>query len=198
MEIKHPEWLEIKTNESVIYGLNQEWFSTSVKRASGCGPTAASALLLYLNRRDSGLLPYQSSDIASAALTLEDVWNFITPGLNGVSSTKKFVKGMNLLLRHYEAPWICHEISIKKYGSVDKIASFIENGILSDCPVAFLNLHEGQTTIFEGWHWIVLVALKLENGRYIATGFDGGKKIDFDLEQWVSTTKKGGGFVYLT
>lgn len=198
MRIKNPQWLEVKSDGNVFYGFNQEWFGTPLQRASGCGPTAAAMLLHYLNKRDSGPLPYQNDGVASATAALEDVWRFVTPGALGLNSTDKFVKGVGKLSRHYGASWVCRQLKVKMRDSVDSVAAFLQAGLSSDCPVAFLNLHAGVSSAFDGWHWIVVIALEAHEGRHIATGYDGGEKITFDLGQWVESTKIGGGFVYLT
>lgn len=197
MEIKHPEWLEIRADGQVLYGLNQMWYSSHWKRTAGCGPTAAAMLLLYLNRRDSGSLGYGGATIEAAAQAMEDVWRFITPGLMGLNSTGKFVHGMAKLSQHHGTPWICRELKVEKGGSPEEAAAFVAQGLASDCPVAFLNLHAGAVTAFESWHWIVITALDSGENHHRATAYDGGRKIQFDLDQWVSTTKMGGGFVYL-
>jgi hypothetical protein len=205
MEIKHPEWLQIKTGNLISYGYNQEWYKTSFQKTRGCGPTAAAMLLLYLNRREAGSLPYQSHSISSITQVLEDVWNFVTPGwLLGLNSTRKFCRGVEVLAAHYELSWKCHELSLSafkfKRASLSKVVKFLEEGITSDCPIAFLNLQKGRVTSLESWHWIVLVSLSYEESqkRYLATCYDGGRLLTFDLGLWLETTRLGGGFVYVT
>jgi hypothetical protein len=205
MEIKHPEWLQIETGSSKLYGYNQSWYKTSFQRTRGCGPTAATMLLLYLNKREAEPLPYKSNSISSITEVLEDVWNFVTPGwLLGLNSTAKFCKGVEDLFGHYGLNWYCHELSIpassSKRKSLSQVVTFLEDGIASDCPVAFLNLHKGRVTTLESWHWIVLVALAYDvnQNRYMATCYDGGRSITFDLGLWLETTNLGGGFVYVT
>ena len=205
MEIKHPEWLQIKTGNLILYGYNQEWYKTSFQKTRGCGPTAAAMLLLYLNRREAGSLPYQSHSISSITQVLEDVWNFVTPGwLLGLNSTRKFCRGVEVLAAHYELSWKCHELSLSafkfKRASLSKVVKFLEEGIASDCPIAFLNLQKGRVTSLESWHWIVLVSLSYEESqkRFLATCYDGGRLLTFDLGLWLKTTRLGGGFVYVT
>lgn len=180
-----------------MYGFNQDWFGTPFKRKAGCGPTAAAMLLSYLNRRDHGPLIYRSDNVAAATLMLEDVWKFVTPGFRGLDSTGKFVRGLKNHAWHYKTPWVCRELALKRRASVDKVVSFVEDGLASDCPVAFLNLDNGRVPEIDRWHWFVLTALEVWEKRYLATGYDGGRKIVFDLGRWVLTTKAGGGFVYL-
>lgn len=205
MEIKHPEWLQLEADGQRLYGYNQDWYKTSFRRTRGCGPTAATMLLLYLNRREAEPLPYQSHSISSIAKVLEDIWSFVTPGwLLGLNSTGKFRKGMEALLRHYGLSWRCHELIItacrSKRIALSQVVKFLEDGIAGDCPIAFLNLHKGRETALDSWHWIVLISLFYDasQNRYMATCYDGGRLITFDLDLWLKTTRLGGGFVYVT
>ncbi|GMA97681.1 hypothetical protein [Pelosinus sp. IPA-1] len=204
MEVKHPEWLQIQSDNQTLYGYNQEWYKTSFQRTRGCGPTAAAMLLLYLNRRVKEALPYQGHSIPAITKVLEDVWNFVTPGwLLGLNSTNKFCRGTEALLRHYRLAWQCQVLSIPMFRSsrppLMKVVKFLEEGIASDCPIAFLNLHKGRENALESWHWIVLIALSYdkEQKRYIATCYDGGRLVTFDVAIWLETSKFGGGFVYM-
>jgi hypothetical protein len=205
MEIKHPEWLQIETGNSKLFGYNQGWYKTSFQRTRGCGPTAAAMLLMYLNRREAAPLPYQGHSISSITEVLENVWNFVTPGwLLGLNSTAKFRKGVEDLLGHYGLSWRCRELSLaafkSKRKSLSQVVNFLEDGIASDCPIAFLNLHRGRVAALESWHWIVLVSLSYDasQNRYMATCYDGGCSITFDLGLWLETTRLGGGFAYVT
>ena len=204
MEIKHPDWLQIEQDNRILYGYNQGWYRTFFRRASGCGPTTAAMLLLYLNMRESGSLPYQNDSIPSITKALEDIWKFVTPGWLGLSSTGKFCKGVEAFLQHHGLSWKCHALSLfaarSKRKSLLEVVQFLEEGITSDCPIAFLNLHKGKVTALEGWHWTALVSLSYDENqkRYMATCYDGGRRITFDLDVWLTTTKLGGGFVYLT
>ncbi|MDR3588209.1 MAG: hypothetical protein P4N41_00945 [Negativicutes bacterium] len=205
MEIRHPEWLQIKTDDRILYGFSQEWYKTSFRRTRGCGPTAAAMLLLYLNQRESGPLPYDGSSISSAATALEDVWNDVTPGwLLGLNSTEKFRKGVEALLGRHGVGWRCQALGVKALGvrrpPLAEVVKFLEEGIASDCPVAFLNLDKGRAEALDSWHWIVVVAMSQDPGRnrYTATCYDGGRRITFDLGLWLETTRFGGGFAYIT
>ena len=205
MEIKHPEWLQIKTGNIILYGYNQEWYKTSFQKTRGCGPTAAAMLLLYLNRREVGSLPYQSYSISSITQILEDVWNFVTPGwLLGLNSTGKLCRGVDALTAHYGLSWQCRELSLSafkfKRPPLSQVVPFLKEGLASDCPIAFLNLQKGRVVSLESWHWIVLVSLsyKKKENRYLATCYDGGRLLTFDLGFWLETTRLGGGFVYVT
>jgi len=204
MEIKHLEWLQLEIDNEKMYGYNQEWYQTSFRRTRGCGPTAATMLLLYLNIREGTPLPYHNNNISFIAEVLEKVWDFVTPSwLLGLNSTVKFCKGMDTLLEHHGLSWRCRRLSItasrSKRASLSQVVKFLEDGIASDCPIAFLNLHKGQAATLYSWHWIVLVSLSYDASLniYRATCYDGGRLVTFDLGLWLETTKFGGGFVYI-
>lgn len=205
MEIKHPEWLQIELDGCTLFGYNQDWYKTSFQKTRGCGPTAASMLLSYLNQREDEPLPYKQRSISQVIQALDNVWSFVTPGwLLGLNSTTKFCRGVEELLRHYGLPWRCNRLSItacsSKRAPLSQVVKFLENGLASDCPIAFLNLHRGQARVLESWHWIVLVELSYDESQdcYLATCYDGGRTITFDLGLWLKTSNLGGGFVYIT
>lgn len=205
MKIKHPEWLQLEVDHKILYGYSQNWYKTSFQQTRGCGPTAAAMLLSYMNRREEKHLPYLCHTISSVTEVLEDVWNFVTPGrLLGLNNTQKFCHGVNTLITHYGLNWQCNELSIAAFRykrvPLSQAMAFLKAGISSDCPVAFLNLHKGKVADLESWHWIVMVSLSYdpEQNCYLATCYDGGRSITFDMELWLETTRFGGGFVYLT
>ncbi|MDF2501674.1 MAG: hypothetical protein K0Q77_2388 [Anaerosporomusa subterranea] len=205
MKIRRPEWLQVESDNQILYGYNQGWYTTSFQRTRGCGPTAATMLLSYLNRREAEPLPYTFHSIPAITNVLENVWNYVTPGwLLGLNSTEKFCKGVEALLGDFGLSWQCHRLSVtasrSKRVSLSQAAKFLEDGIASDCPIAFLNLHRGREIALESWHWIVLVSLSYDASetRYMATCYDGGRSITFDLGRWLDTTRFGGGFVYIT
>ncbi len=205
VEIKHPEWLQLGTDNGICYGYDQEWYPTSFQQTRGCGPTAAAMLLSYLNQREPESLPYQSHSISQVIEVLENTWGFITPNwLLGLNSTKKFCQGAAALLRHYRLRWQCERLSIParrgRRPGLAQVVRFLEQGIASDCPVAFLNLDNGKADVLESWHWIVVVSLELDTSRnrWLATCYDGGDQVTFDVGLWLQTTRFGGGFVYIT
>ncbi|WP_346352958.1 hypothetical protein [Azotosporobacter soli] len=202
MKIKHPDWLQIAGEAGPLYGYNQEWYKTSYQQTRGCGPTTASMLLSYLNRREAEALPYRDHDIPAITETMEQVWRFVTPGrLLGLHSTKAFCRGMNRLLREHELTWNCRRLSVAaasfRRPSIEKVTAFLTDAFTADCPVAFLNLHKGKATAMDSWHWTVLVGLELKRDEWRATCYDSGRAITFDLALWLETTRLGGGFAYV-
>lgn len=202
MEIKHPEWLQVREKDRICYGYDQSWYKTSFKRTRGCGPTAAAMLLSYLNLHEGKILPLKTEQLSEIIEVMEIVWTFVTPNwLLGLYSTNRFCQGMIKLFQHYQVNWHCSNLGVpvkkKKRPSMVQVVSFLEESFQNDCPVAFLNLQKGQAYNMENWHWTLLVSINYDqqNKRYLATSYDQGRAITFDLGVWLGTTKLGGGFV---
>jgi hypothetical protein len=203
MEIRHPEWLQIKTNNKTYFGYDQEWYHSIWQRKAGCGPTAAAMLLNYTQRRE-GILA-ELPELTGIIAKMEDCWQYVTPGTSGVSTTNKLCNGLTKFFDHYQLSWRCEQLSInpkakKTIVTLAKMIDFIANALENDCPLGFLSLHPGKIENLQRWHWTVLVRCNHDPllDKYIATVYDGGDKIEFDIGLWLTTTATGGGFVHIS
>jgi hypothetical protein len=76
---------------SVTVGCKQGWYKTWWQRFTGCGPSVVSTIMLYIgaekmkaNRAETPLRPAQCLALK------EDVWNYVTPTIHGISDTEQF------------------------------------------------------------------------------------------------------------
>ena len=205
MEILHKDWLEIKSDGGrLMFGYDQEWYSTEYKRKRGCGPTSATMLFLYIMRRDSLQLPFATDSVSDIKEALEFVWDFVTPTPMGLYSLKSYCHGMEELFKHFKLVYKCEGLNVSLLRStrptLAETIAFIEQGLSLDSPVAFVNLDRGKETALEGWHWITVVGLHYDENsdKYIATCYDDGDLVKFDVRLWLETTKMGGAFAYMT
>lgn len=185
------------------FGCNQEWFGTFWQRLSGCGPSVAATLLLYLQRRGALDLPISGYDKKDCTLFMEQVWTHVTPTLQGVNTAELFCDGILSFAAANGVPLSCERLILPKKAEerpalADAVA-FIEAGLNNDSPVAFLNLHNGKVKALEAWHWVTIVALETDplTSAATVTIFDGDKADRVDFTVWYETTKKGGALVYL-
>lgn len=194
--LKHPEYLTVVDDQGALYhGADQEWFPLLWQRKAGCGPTTASHLVLY-NRQN--LLPIHKKEMAAL---MEKMWTHITPGIMGVHLVSQFTKGLASYLSEMGLPNRVVSLPVakdrEKRVSFDQIVSFIDGCLLSDQPVAFLNLSAGEVKNLDSWHWVTIVGLeKLDNGVFIHV-YDGGTQWIIDLKLWYDTTMRSGGFASL-
>lgn len=192
--------LWIQNGAARAYGADQAWYPTWFRRLGGCGPTTAANVLWYLAA---------TRPIACGALCLSDcrrreamvrlmqqTWNDITPGLQGVHKPETFCKGIErygrdrgvlLQTRCLDIP---DEPEARPSGQA--LEAFLQDALQQDLPVAFLNLSNGGLENLEGWHWVTLVAQPAP-GR--ALMYDQGRAVELDLSRWLGTTTRGGALI---
>ncbi|MDP4109548.1 MAG: hypothetical protein Q8878_05910 [Bacillota bacterium] len=183
-------------NIDLGYGLNQEWYKTSWKRGAGCGPTVAANIMCYLNGKDR-----EKGLIKDDCLALmEEVWEYVTPTCHGVNSTKLLCKGITdySIAKGLHAELLSVDSPKKESLRPDmkSIVCFLEDSLLKDLPVAFLNLCNGSEELLDAWHWVTIVSLTYEDDGSVYTEIiDDGKLIKINFGLWYKTTRLGGGLV---
>ncbi|MDR1541915.1 MAG: hypothetical protein LBU32_28830 [Clostridiales bacterium] len=203
-EIAHPEYLHIVSGDGFLYGCDQEWYAITWRKRAGCGPVAATNLLLYLIKKHClQTIPYKNGTIVEASAAMNDVFPFVRPTITGLHTVKLFVKGIRKLSRHYNVRFNCQYLNIPPNKAVrpdiNAVGAFISEGLRKDVPVAFLNLHAGDVKEVDSWHWVTIVGLCLDtdSGKLMARFYDFTKSLEMDMGKWLSTTRLGGGLVYL-
>jgi hypothetical protein len=196
--LKNPSLLEIQTPEGSCIGGSQEWYADCFRRMSGCGPTAASNLIWYLspdNFKSSGWDGYQALQ--------NEMFSFVTPGMGGVNTAALFTDGLERYAKAHGIELTTHALELPGFigklrdimcHDTERVSEFVLNGLRSDCPIAFLNLSNGNQTQFESWHWITILALEHES--MTARVSDQGRAFDIDLAAWLRTSLLGGALVY--
>lgn len=225
VSIRHPGLYRIydETEGALCSGFRQEWYPTRWQRLSGCGPTNAAAILYYLENSEravsglsgaaeggvtaGGAAAAGGADAEGAAATsgqalqwMQRLWRYVKPTMHGVSSTAQFARGLRAYAR--AVPMDLHMESCdipadpRARPGAAQTASFVEEALQNDRPVAFLNLHNGGEPELDGWHWVTIAALgDREGGDWIAGILDDGLEKQVNLTQWLKSTTLGGGFV---
>ncbi len=185
-------------SQEIIFGLNQEWYKSKFRRMAGCGPTAASSLIYYSLTDELKLNKDRAIEL------METMWDYVTPGMGGVYKRSMFTEGLQRYFDKHTISANIESVSIAKnkktrLSLMDTIA-FIEAGLSLNSPIAFLNLDSGDESKLDGWHWVVISGLDVnENHTQVFINImDDGKLFAIDLDLWLKTTKKGGALVYFT
>lgn len=199
------DYLKIEGNleDYIYYGGNQEWFKTNWRRISGCGPTTASAIIMYENRKNNRdkSIKYTKSKFIDL---MNDVWNFITPIKGkGVNTIELFFEGFEKYIKEKQNKKIKPIFMkvAKKFEDRPKnkeVFKFLYEAIEKDYPIAFLNLDNGQESKLHKWHWVTIVGILYDdlNDKLEVTIADEGLLKKINLGLWLKTTKDEGGFVY--
>lgn len=180
-------------------GVNQDWFQSYWQRLAGCGPCTGANMMRYFGKRAGLDVPLAGK--GQMLRLMEKAWGYLTPGVRGLNSVARFQEGMDR--------WLMDQCSVlrtrglevpgarEKRPALAEVAAFIRAGLGADSPVAFLNLHPGELSNLENWHWVTLIALYEEpEGGLYAEAIDNGRLLLLDIGLWLNTTRQGGGFVY--
>jgi hypothetical protein len=179
--IAHPEYLHIPSDGGTLYGCDQEWYKITWRRRAGCGPVAATNLLLYAAKKYSlQSLPYRNGTVSEAADAMNDVFPFVRPTIAGLNTVKLFVNGVRKLARHYGLRFSYSQMNIHTKAasrpSIRAVGDFIADGLRKDLPVAFLNLHAGDVTEVDSWHWVTIVGMREDKGAGASGGVGAGEE----------------------
>lgn len=199
ISLSHPQWMDITGPDgTVTHGADQDWFPDPWQQRAGCGPTAAAVIFAYLARTKpelSPLYPEGAMDRASFTDLMCRVWEHVTPIAHGLNKPELMVEGM---ASYAAARGIALSPALftvpaarTKRPPYEEAAAFLRASLERDCPVAFLNLHNGKVKNLDRWHWVTITAL--DGGR--ATILDSGSELEIDLALWYESSKKRGGFV---
>lgn len=200
--LTRPEGLTIKDGNECHYGANQEWYSQVWRQKAGCGPTTAAVQLCYLARTRpalAGLCPPEIMGRTDFVAYMDAVWEHVTPGPCGLNTVGKYTAGVERFAAARDIRVAPLELVVPKKvtarPSFYDCAAFIRASLERDCPVAFLNLHNGRVENLDAWHWVLITELRCDSDGAICAVADGGKRLEIDLRLWYDTTKDGGGFV---
>ncbi len=194
--LNNPEFFEIidENNCTIYYGCSQQWYKKKWQRMSGCGPTAASNIVLY-NRKNN-----KTSKI-DAMILMEEMWRNITPTFRGVNTTKIFYDGFMCYAESKSGKATFEFIDIPKDENMrpifSQVLNFVSSSLENNIPLAFLNLCNGEEKCLDKWHWVTIISINYEEdgSSAIIEILDEGTKKIIDLMLWYNTTTLGGGFV---
>lgn len=199
VSIAHPEWMDITgPGGAVTRGADQDWFPDLWQQRAGCGPTAAAVILSYLARTRPELAPLYpegAMDRASFTGLMCRVWEHVTPVSHGLNRPEQMAEGMASFAAARGitlAPALfAFPAARTKRPPYEQAEAFLCRALEQDCPVAFLNLHNGKVKELDWWHWVTIIAL--EGGQAVI--LDSGKELRIDFRLWYATTKRRGGLV---
>lgn len=197
--LSRPERLDILGPDgTVTRGADQEWYPGHWQRRAGCGPTAASVIFAYISRvypQLAALCPEEVTGRAAFTALMGRVWEYVTPVFHGLNRPELMVEGMAAYARSVGVELSPALFSVPaartKRLPYEQAAAFVAACLERDCPVAFLNLHNGLEKRLDWWHWVTIVALDGDKASIL----DSGAELEINLRLWYETSKKRGGLV---
>jgi hypothetical protein len=129
------------------------------------------------------------------------VWDYVTPGINGIPSGKIFTEKFKTMAdankRRVEFQILEVPEDKRFRPDYDDIANIIKEGLISDQPVAFLNIDSGHVKNLDDYHWVVIIGAEFDNDDCVIRIFDEGVEKELSISEWKSKTVRGGALVYL-
>ena len=173
------------------YGGNQDWYNSYIKRLAGCGPTTASTITMYeLNKNN-----YKEYTKEEFIILMQELWNYITPGMRGVDTVSKYKDGYDKYLKTSNLELSKSKILILEDSSIDEVEDYLIEAINSDHPVAFLNLNNGSENQIDSWHWTTIVSIEKNDTDIYVNVCDEGLLKKVNLSNWIKTSNNGS-FIY--
>ncbi len=201
--LAHPENLHVRTADGeCFYGCEQAWFGTEWQQRAGCGPSVASNIMLYLHQGGKLHLPYDLPNQGGCLQLMEAMWAHVTPTRMGVNTVQLFSDGLHAFAGQHGYKLDCDALlypkRLESRPTFAEVLAFLAEGLSLDCPIAFLNLSNGEVGNLDAWHWVTIVRLDVEDGgaRAFVEIYDGNASARVDLRMWCDTTTEDGGFVH--
>jgi hypothetical protein len=217
ISLEQPDLLLIHARDAgaTTYGCDQDWYADHWQRQAGCGPCTAATVLYYLSRRRpdlARLYTAASNDRSDFMHYMSEIWHYVTPGHMGVNEASILANGVQSFAASQGIVLQSRSLRIPKLQQATRpafteLVAFIRQGLATDCPVAFLNLSNGQLTNLDHWHWVTITGLDCpadsalphdegQPGDMLATIADSGDYKVINLSLWYRTTLLGGAVVY--
>ncbi len=201
IKLNKTDLFKIRESKRIYNGPDQSWYPKRFQRMAGCGPTSCSNIIWYLSQtkeKYKGLCTYDGTTYRGFLQLMEDMWQYVTPGLMGVNKLELFENGVTSYGKDNGVALSCKSLKINSKNQIsdkeiEKAFDFIEEALKKDLPVAFLNLHNGKLLNLESWHWVTIYGLDREKGS--VSILDQSRLEEIDLKLWMKSSSKGGGFV---
>lgn len=204
LSLSRPQAMDIRRQDGTrSHGADQDWYTLPWRQRAGCGPTTASAQMAYLAALRPSLValcPLEGREQGAFVTYMDKVWEYVTPGSHGLNRVEMYTDGVARFCGERGVRLVPHALEVpigEERPGFDRCVSFIRAGLASDCPVAFLNLDNGEVEALDKWHWVLLSALEEGDAGTLVTVVDNGNTFSIDLKMWYDTARDLGGFVWL-
>ncbi len=150
----------IEEGEKTHYGADQHWYASQRHRMSGCGPTTAALMTMFMAaaypEQCASLYPHPlPAKRADFAEHMAQVREFVKPGLMGLTDPKEFARGVLAFAEQCGAEILAQQISPKFSKGV--AFGFFREALRHGYLPALLMLRNPTPELDEfTWHWMAV------------------------------------------
>ena len=176
--------IAIGEGEKVHYGADQHWYASQLSRMSGCGPTTAALMTMYMAaacpQSCAALYPHPlPARRADFAAHMERVREFVKPGLRGLTDPKEFARGVLAFAGQCGAEICAQQISPKLSAGV--AFGFFRQALLHGYLPALLILRNPARDIDEfTWHWMAVTGCDDAKRTLAISTYGQRRELSFD------------------
>jgi hypothetical protein len=191
--------VQIFNGGKAYYGADQQWFTRRWHSMSGCGPTTASLITMYMAKVFSHtcapLYPYSLPALkADFTAHMSEMRKFVTPGLMGIKSPAAFASGTVAFAKSRGVNIVPQEIS----RSLNKknAFGFIQKALEQMYMPALLILRNPSRALRDfQWHWMAVTGCDADTKCIYVSTYGKEFELPFDLV-WQQQSPYKAGCVY--
>ncbi len=191
--------VRISDGNTVYFGADQRWFENTWHSVSGCGPTTAALITMYMAQAFADTcaplypyaLPAQKRDFAEHMVKVRP---FVKPGPMGLKSTEKFASGTAAFARQIGVnivPFTVH----RSLNTVNAFG-FIQKAVEQNYMPALLILRNPSKELSDfHWHWMGITGCDAQTKSIFVSTY--GREFELPFEQvWHQQKPYETGIVY--
>ncbi|MEA5003902.1 MAG: hypothetical protein VB081_10425 [Christensenella sp.] len=181
--------LDFPKIDGQYYGGDQNWHTHPMMKLGGCSAVCACEACIYLAKefpQYKGLYPYDPQNVTKEDFLrfFETVYQYIHPGIGGLTSIDKFEK----MFQKYIATTRV-DMKLRKLPGCDPLGDardFVTKSIDAGLPVMYLMLKHADPAFDEyEWHWFNLTGYELSEDKMQVSFATWGSRHEFDfLRAW--------------
>jgi hypothetical protein len=180
--------IRISDGTTEYFGADQEWFSSHWHRLSGCGPTTAALITMYM----AAAFPEPCAALYRFALParkdefavhMAKVREFVTPGAMGLTDPKEFARGALAFSQRCGVSIVAQQIPPRLSAGV--AFGFFKQALRHGYLPALLLLRNPSPELSDfTWHWMAAVGCDDEKRTLTVSTY--GKRFEINFERaWV-------------
>lgn len=194
-----PQAVQIFDGDKTYFGADQQWFSKRWHSISGCGPTTAALITMYMAKvfpdTCAPLYPYPMPPAKSDFTAhMSKVRKFVTPGPMGLKSTSAFASGTAAFAKSRGVDIVPQEV--KRSLNKQNAFGFIQKALEQMYMPALLILKNPSRALRDfHWHWMAVTGCDADKKSIYVSTYGKEFELPFDLV-WQQQRPYKAGCVY--
>lgn len=180
--------IRIADGKTEYYGADQEWLRTGWERLSGCGPTTAALMMMYMAAAFpaccAALYPYALPACRDEfAAYMQEVREYVKPGMMGLTDPKEFARDALEFAETRGGGFIAQQI--RSQFSAGVAFGFFKQALRHGYLPALLILRNPSPELKDfTWHWMAVTGCDDETRTLTVSSYGQKFEIAFD-RAWI-------------